>query len=76
MEKMKLGVIGIGAVGSAISKGFEYLGHDVVGYDNDVTRISQLKLSNDRTNEISNKTYVSIIKIYDFLIVLTPGDLI
>ena len=33
MEKMKLGVIGIGAVGSAISKGFEYLGHDVVGYD-------------------------------------------
>ena len=30
---MKLGVIGIGAVGSAISKGFEYIGHEVVGYD-------------------------------------------
>ena len=26
---MKLGVIGIEAVGSAISKGFEYIGHEV-----------------------------------------------
>jgi nucleotide sugar dehydrogenase len=32
-DGMKLGVIGIGAVGSAILKGFKHVGHEVVGYD-------------------------------------------
>lgn len=30
---MKLGVIGMGAVGSAIYKGFKHIGHTVIGYD-------------------------------------------
>ena len=49
MEKMKLGVIGIGAVGSAISKGFEYLGHDVVGYD---IKIPETKIEDTLDTEI------------------------
>ena len=30
---MEIGIIGLGAVGSAVKKGFEYLGHNVKGYD-------------------------------------------
>ena len=30
---MKIGVIGLGAVGSAIKKGFEYIGHEIYGHD-------------------------------------------
>lgn len=30
---MKLGIVGLGAVGSANKQGFEYLGHEVVGHD-------------------------------------------
>ena len=30
---MNIGVIGLGAVGSALQKGFKYIGHKVVGYD-------------------------------------------
>ena len=30
---MEIGIIGLGAVGSAIKRGFEYIGHNVVGYD-------------------------------------------
>jgi GDP-mannose 6-dehydrogenase len=33
MGKMEIGIIGLGAVGSAIKKGFEYVGHNVKGYD-------------------------------------------
>jgi UDPglucose 6-dehydrogenase len=30
---MKLGIVGLGAVGSANKNGFEYLGHEVIGHD-------------------------------------------
>lgn len=30
---MKIGIIGLGAVGSAIKQGFEYIGHETFGYD-------------------------------------------
>ena len=30
---MEIGIIGLGAVGSAVKRGFEYIGHNVVGYD-------------------------------------------
>ena len=30
---MKIGIIGLGAVGSAIKKGFEYIGHEIYGHD-------------------------------------------
>ena len=30
---MNIGIIGLGAVGSALQKGFKYLDHEVVGYD-------------------------------------------
>jgi len=30
---MKIGIVGLGAVGSANQKGFEYLGHEVIGHD-------------------------------------------
>ena len=30
---MKLGIVGLGAVGSANKEGFEYLGHEVIGHD-------------------------------------------
>ena len=33
MERMEIGIIRLGAVGSAIKKGFEYLGHSLSGYD-------------------------------------------
>jgi nucleotide sugar dehydrogenase len=30
---MKIGIVGLGAVGSAVKQGFEYIGHEVVGHD-------------------------------------------
>jgi len=30
---MKIGIVGLGAVGSAIKKGFEYIGHETYGHD-------------------------------------------
>ena len=30
---MNIGIIGLGAVGSAVKKGFEFIGHNVVGHD-------------------------------------------
>jgi len=30
---MKIGIVGLGAVGSAIKKGFEYIGHEIYGHD-------------------------------------------
>jgi len=49
-NKMKLGVIGIGAVGSAISKGFEHIGHDVVGYD---IKMPETKIEDTLNTEIN-----------------------
>ena len=50
----KIAIIGLGYVGLplAVEFGNKY---DVVGYDNDASRISHLKLSIDKTNEISKK---------------------
>jgi UDPglucose 6-dehydrogenase len=30
---MKIGIIGLGAVGSSVKEGFKYLGHEVIGHD-------------------------------------------
>ena len=47
---MKLGVIGIGAVGSAILKGFKHVGHEVVGYD---IKLSDTKMEDTLDTEIN-----------------------
>ena len=30
---MKIGIIGLGAVGTAVKQGFEYIGNEVIGHD-------------------------------------------
>jgi len=33
MDSMKIGIVGLGAVGKAVKEGFEYIGHTVYGHD-------------------------------------------
>ena len=50
---MNIGVIGLGAVGSALQKGFKYIGHEVVGYD--------IKYPNTKIEDVLNTEIVYIV---------------
>jgi UDPglucose 6-dehydrogenase len=56
---MKIGIIGLGAVGSAVARGFEYIGHTVIGYD-----------KKDRNSSIDKVIETDII----YICVGTPSD--
>ena len=51
LEELHIGIVGIGYVGLPLAKEFSKL-YDVVGFDNDPSRVNELSRGFDRTNEV------------------------
>jgi len=81
-HRRKIAVIGLGYVGLPVAVAFAETGADVVGFDVNAERVSELKSGHDRTNEVasdrlhqSNLVYASeptAIAACDFFIVTVP----
>ena len=61
---MAICIIGLGYVGLPLSIAFSQIGIDVIGYDNSLKRIEELKKSNDINGEFTKEEIISLKNIF------------
>ena len=61
---MVICIIGLGYVGLPLSIAFSQIGTDVIGYDNSLKRIEELKKSNDINGEFTKEEIISQKNIF------------